>query len=63
MAETAIEKANMLNNFFQSMFVKDDGILVTSDQKSITNEYIDIVVTRQGVLNSWMMLMSLNLVD
>ena len=32
------------------MFVKDDGILVTSDQRSITNEYIDIVVTRQGVL-------------
>lgn len=49
-AETAIEKANMLNNFFQSMFVKDDGIPVTSDQRSITNEYIDIVVTRQGVL-------------
>ena len=49
-AKTPIAKANMLNTFFKSVFIEDDGENVNLTKTPITNEDVDIIVTRAGVL-------------
>lgn len=49
-AETASDKADMLNCFFESVFTTDDGLLPHLASKTVLNEYEEIVVTSEGVL-------------
>lgn len=49
-AETSIDKANMLNTFFQSIFTEDDGLLLPLPNKKPSIEDINVTVTPAGVL-------------
>jgi hypothetical protein len=49
-AKTSMEKANILNQFFESVFVDDDGASLPQDFKSIPADEVDIVVSPEGVL-------------
>ena len=49
-AETSIDKANLLNDFFQTVFSDDDGLLVPLPNKTLSFEDTDITVTSTGVL-------------
>ena len=48
-ADTHVDKANMLNNFFHSVFTEDNGLLTPPPDKTVSIKDMDVVVA-SGVL-------------
>ena len=48
-ADTPVDKANMLNNFFHSVFTEDNGLLTPPPDKTVSIKDMDVVAA-SGVL-------------